>query len=108
MAREAISRRTVLKGMGVTMFLPLLEAMDPLTAYGAAAKAKAPVRMAVLYMPNGVNPNAWLPKGAGSDFELSEILAPLAGHKSEILVLTELMNHQSIEGDGHYVKVAPF
>jgi hypothetical protein len=109
MAREAISRRAVLKGMGVTMFLPLLEAMEPLSAYGeGSAKAKAPVRMAVLYMPNGVNPNAWLPKGAGSDFELSEILSPLSGHKSEILVLTELMNKQSTEGDGHYVKVAPF
>jgi hypothetical protein len=97
----------MLKGIGVTMFLPLLEAMEPLSAYGAA-KAGAPTRMAVLYMPNGVNPHAWLPKGVGSDFELSPILAPLESLKSEILVLTELMNQHSIEGDGHYVKVAPF
>ncbi|MBW3623379.1 MAG: DUF1552 domain-containing protein [Armatimonadetes bacterium] len=108
MARESISRRTVLKGMGVTMFLPMLDAMDPATALAATPAGKAPTRMAVLYMPNGVNPKAWTPNGAGSAFELSEILKPLAPHKSEILVLTQLMNKQSIEGDGHYVKVAPF
>src|SRR5690349_17162194 len=64
--------------------------------------------MAVLYMPNGVNPHEWAPKGVGRDFELSPILAPLESLKSDILVFGELMNHESIEGDGHYVKVAPF
>ncbi len=113
MGREAwlISRRTMLKGIGVSMCLPLLEAMEPLAALGAGAKrkqGKPPVRMAVLYMPNGVNPQAWTPTGVGSEFELSPILAPLANVKSEVLVLSELMNKQSIEGDGHYVKVAPF
>jgi uncharacterized protein DUF1552 len=106
-----ISRRTVLRGLGVTMCLPLLEAMGTGRAYGAVAqtaKRKAPVRMAVLYMPNGVNPHAWTPAGMGSDFQLSPTLAPLANVKSEVLVLSELMNRQSIEGDGHYVKVAPF
>lgn len=105
-----LSRRTVLKGLGVTMCLPWLEAMGPLQAWAAGEKTvgKAPVRLAALYMPNGVNPNAWMPTGYGSDFELSPTLAPLANVKSEVLVLTELMNKQSIEGDGHYVKVAPW
>ena len=112
MEREngTISRRTVLRGLGVTMCLPLLEATQPRSAFGAvkAAAKKAPVRMAVLYMPNGVNPHHWTPGGAGSDFQLSEILAPLASLKNDILVFTELMNKGSIVGDGHYVKVAPF
>ena len=105
-----LSRRTVLRGMGVAMSLPLLEAMDAQTVYARAPKlaAKAPVRLAVLYMPNGVNPKAWMPNGYGRNFELSPILAPLANVKSDLLVFTELMNAQSIEGDGHYVKVAPF
>jgi hypothetical protein len=96
------------------MCLPLLEAMQPLAALAAGPgtasgkKGKAPVRLAVLYMPNGVNPNAWMPKGLGSEFELSPILQPLSDIKSDVLVFTELMNKQSIEGDGHYVKVAPF
>lgn len=106
-----LSRRTVLKGLGVTMALPLLEAMQPLAALADTAKekkGKPPVRMAVLYMPNGVHPKAWTPAQHGSNFELSPILAPLGNVKSDLLVLTQLMNKQSIEGDGHYVKVAPF
>jgi hypothetical protein len=106
---RGISRRTVLQGMGVSMFLPLLEAMHPLGAQAAEKGArKAPVRFAALYMPNGVNPHAWQPTGIGSDFQLSEILAPLANVKQDLLVFTELMNKNSIVGDGHYVKVAPF
>jgi len=107
-----LSRRTVLRGLGVAMGLPLLEAMGPLAGAYAAPLAgpapKAPVRMAVLYMPNGVHPKLWTPAGQGSAFELSEVLQPLAGVKQDILVLTELMNQASIQGDGHYVKIAPF
>ena len=105
-----LSRRTMLKGVGVMMGLPVLEAMEPLTTLAASAKdsptagRRYPVRMAALYMPNGVNPNAWTPKGQGADFELSPILEPLAAHKSDILVLTELWNAASNTGDGHYVK----
>ena len=104
---DLLSRRAVLKGLGVTMCLPFLETLQPLAAL-AGDKAKPPVRMAVLYMPNGVNAREWMPEGAGSDFKLSPILAPLVNVKADLLVFTELMNKQSIEGDGHYVKVAPF
>jgi hypothetical protein len=101
-----ISRRTMLKGMGAMLSLPLLEAMEPLPVLGAGKKY--PVRLGVLYMPNGVNPHAWTPKGVGSDFELSPILAPLKGVKEQILVLTQLMNAATDTGDGHYVKTAAF
>ncbi|HEV7866164.1 MAG TPA: hypothetical protein VGO90_00680, partial [Chthoniobacteraceae bacterium] len=70
MKATPISRRTVLKGIGATLCLPLLDAMRPLRA-AALDAAAAPVRMAVLYMPNGVCPGAWAPKGAGREFELS-------------------------------------
>lgn len=109
--QNPLTRRTLLKGLGVTMCLPLLESLQPHAARAAgpgAKAAKAPVRLAVLYMPNGVNPKAWQPQGTGAAFELSPILAPLASLKSDILVFSELMNKSSIEGDGHYVKVAPF
>jgi hypothetical protein len=92
------------------MCLPFLEAMQPLAAHGApgSRRQRAPLRMAVLYMPNGVNQQAWTPMGIGRDFQLSPILQPLTPLKSELLVFSELMNRGSIEGDGHYVKVAPF
>ena len=106
-----ISRRTMLKGVGAMLSLPFLEAMVPprlLAATGANPARKFPVRMAALYMPNGVNPHTWTPTGQGSDFELSPALQPLAKLKDEILVLTQLMNAATDTGDGHYVKSAAF
>jgi hypothetical protein len=106
-----ISRRKMLKGLGVMMGLPLLEAMKPLAALAGPAALpgvpkKFPVRMAFLYMPNGVNPKTWTPKGTGAGFELSEALQPLAALKKEILVLGQLWNAGTNTGDGHYVKTA--
>lgn len=100
----------MLKGMGATMSLPLLEAMAPLQAFaGSAGKfVKSPVRMAVLYMANGVNPHHWTPAGTGNQFELSEILSPLKKIKDDLLVLTELWNAASDTGDGHYAKTGGF
>jgi hypothetical protein len=103
-----ISRRTMLKGMGAMLSLPVLEAMEPLGSLAAGGSRKYPVRLAVLYMPNGVNPRAWTPTDAGSDFELSPILEPLKNVKDKILVLTQLMNAATDTGDGHYVKTAAF
>jgi hypothetical protein len=112
MKNQTLSRRTLLKGLGVSMSLPLLNAMRPLAALaGSPASgpaAKAPVRMAVLYMPNGINPHAWTPKGVGRGFELSPILLPLAEVKDDLLVFTELWNAASNTGDGHYVKTGGF
>jgi hypothetical protein len=102
----------MLKGVGVMMGLPLLEAMAPLAAFAAkTAKpvaGKPPVRLAVLYMPNGVNPQAWTPKSVGREFELSPILSPLTNVKDDILVLTDLWNSATDTGDGHYVKTGGF
>lgn len=100
-----LSRRTLLRGAGVTLGLPWLEAM----AYGgasAAAKTKGPVRMAALYMPNGVNVSQWKPAATGRDFELSPTLEPLRAVKDRITVLSNLWNEGSKGGDGHYVKEA--
>lgn len=107
---QPISRRNVLRGVGVTLALPFMESLQAASAYAAPAgqKSQPPVRFAALYMANGVNPHLWTPAGAGAEFRLSPTLAPLANVKSDILVFSELMNKGSIVGDGHYVKVAPF
>lgn len=106
MKTAPISRRTALKGLGVTLTLPWLEAMQ--SAAAAAAGTTHPTRLAVLYMPNGVRPDAWTPTGFGRDFELSRILQPLAPFKDELLVLTQLWNRATDTGDGHYVKTGGF
>jgi len=68
----------------------------------------APVRLGVLFMPNGVHQHLWTPDGEGKKFELSSTLASLEDLKSELLVLTNLWNRASRSGDGHYVKTAGF
>lgn len=104
---QTISRRTVLRGLGVALGLPLLEAMRPARALASAIDPAAmPVRMAFLFMPNGVNPNAWTPKGTGYDYEISPILEPLSHLRDDVLILTNLMNRATDTGDGHYVKDA--
>jgi len=99
--KSTLSRRTLLRGAGVGLGLPWLEAM---AATGPAAKP--PVRMAALYMPNGVNVSEWVPKGEGRDFELSPSLEPLRSLKDRVVVLSNLWNQNAKAGDGHYVKEA--
>ena len=103
---NAISRRTLLRGVGVSLGLPWLEAMIPSSALASSPTPANPVRMAALYMPNGVNISAWYPQGQGRDFALSPTLEPLADLKSDITVLSNLWNAGSKGGDGHYVKEA--
>ena len=92
-----ISRRTFLRGAGVSLALPWLEAT-------AAETARPPVRMAFLYVPNGANMSAWIPETTGPEFKLSKSLEPLADIRDNILVLSNLWNEASKSGDGHYVK----
>lgn len=104
---KTLTRRTVLRGAGAALGLPWLEAMAAATTSGKAAW-KPSIRMAALYMPNGVQPKQWTPFGEGSEFTLSPTLAPLEDLKRDLLVVTNLWNEGSKGGDGHYVKGAGF
>ncbi|HRI87945.1 MAG TPA: DUF1552 domain-containing protein [Candidatus Hydrogenedentes bacterium] len=103
-----ISRRTMLRGMGAALALPLLDAMAPSVAQAATRSRKAPVRMACIYFPNGVWTESWIPKGTGADFELPYSLEPLAEFKSSLNILSGLDKAESKGGDGHYAKTANF
>lgn len=111
--RWPLSRRTLLRGTGVALALPWLEAMMPSASSGSPENESTPVddtpiRMAALFVPNGVRQDKWTPKGEGAEFELSPTLAPLQSLKSKILVLSNLWNQASNVGDGHYVKCSGF
>jgi hypothetical protein len=80
--------------------------MTPLSALASSRIPKNPVRMAALYMPNGVNVHHWSPEGRGRDFKLSSTLAPLQELKDQVVVASNLWNAGSKGGDGHYVKEA--
>ena len=103
MKKLTLNRRSVRRGAGATLALPWLEAMTP-AAHAAAGKP--PVRMAALFMANGVRQDMWTPAGEGREFELSPTLEPLAGLKNELTVLTNLWNQGSGGGEGHYVKTS--
>ena len=99
-----LSRRTVLRSMGVAVSLPWLEAMGPVTAWSAetpAAGKTAPNRMAFIYVPNGKNMDDWTPKAEGTDFDLPAILQPLASVKDKLMVLSGLTADKArAHGDG--------
>ena len=101
-----LSRRAALKGLGVSMALPWLEAMGSISGESTpeGSGAGKPVRFAALYMANGALMDSWTPKGVGADFELSPTLSPLSGFKGDLLVLSNLWNRAANFGDGHYVK----
>lgn len=101
-----ISRRTILRGAGVSLGLPWLEAMVPAKAFASSKASKSPVRMAMLYMPNGTNMAEWTPKDSGRNFTLSPTLSPLQSLKDDVVVLSNLWNQATKSGDGHYVKEA--
>jgi hypothetical protein len=102
-----VSRRRFLRGCGVALSLPWLASLAPQVARGAEA-AKPPVRAAFLYFPNGVWEKDWVPKEAGSEYQLTPSLEPLAELRSEVLVLSGLDKKHSHGGDGHYAKTANF
>jgi hypothetical protein len=97
-----ISRRTVLRGLGTAIALPMLDAMAPAVMRAAVdEKRTSPVRMAFVYVPNGKHMPDWTPAVTGADFELPYILEPLAAVKQQLLVLSGLaQDHGRPHGDG--------
>ena len=87
---KALSRRTVLRGMGSALALPLLDAMTPALSLRGRAAARPAHRFQTFYVPNGMAMPFWTPKGEGADFALSPILEPLAAHRSQMIVLSGL------------------
>jgi hypothetical protein len=87
--KKAISRRTMLRGMGVSLALPLLDGMLPaFTSLRAAAKT--PSRFGVVYVPNGIMMPNWTPATEGAGFEFTPTLKPLEAFRNQLTVVTGL------------------
>ena len=103
---KQLSRRTFLRGLGVSVALPWLESMGPLTNWATAATKGAtgqtpPNRMAFLYAPNGKIMEDWKPKQVGANFELTDLLKPIENVKDKTLVLSGLTADKArANGDG--------
>lgn len=96
---KTIPRRTVLRGMGAALALPLLDAMTPALAQSAGSATKVH-RFQTVYVPNGMAMEYWSPTGVGSSFELSPILSPLAPFRDKLLVLSGLKANWNIAHAG--------
>src|SRR5437764_10342492 len=90
--RKSLSRRTFLRGAGTAVALPFLDAMVPAFGAGRAA-GKAPVRMAFLYVPNGIMMDGWNPDYEGKLDKLPRILKPLESLKEDILHIGNLTHN---------------
>ncbi len=96
---KRLSRRSILRGTGVALALPWLEAMNSRRAFAQTGPADAsgpPTRFLAYYVPNGMNLAEWEPLGSGADFQLSPIMQPLAPVKEDILVLSGLANRAGL------------
>ena len=86
--QKRLPRRIFLRGVGVTVALPWLDAMVP--AFAAPADIKPPVRLVFAYVPNGMMMDEWKPRTVGTNFEFPRILKPLEPFREDTLVLTGL------------------
>ena len=100
--RMSLPRRTFLRGMGVTLALPLLESMVPALTAAAKTAANPARRFGVVFVPLGERPGYWTPKTVGENFEFTPILKPLEPFRDHVTIVSELCNPL----DGHACTVA--
>lgn len=98
----SVSRRTFLRGVGVSMALPWLESR---AVWGDAPKPgkapEAPTRLAVLFSGNGFHGREWWAKGEGKSLEFGKVLEPLAPFKQKTCFISGLYNHEATKGNIH-------
>ena len=89
MTRKSLSRRTLLRGAGTAVALPFLDAMTP----ALTAATARPVRMAFVYVPNGIDMRHWNPSYEGPLQELPRILKPMEPFKQDMTLLSNLTHN---------------
>ncbi len=111
LTKKHLSRRTVLKAAGVSLGLPLLDAMIPAYTALAQTAASSKLRAGFFYIPHGAimwntpygkEIDAWTPSGAGADFKLSPILSPLESYKRYVASFANLEN-KAPQGSVHTI-----
>ena len=100
-ARKHLSRRTLLRGVGTALALPWLDSMMPALKAARNTAAAPAVRLAFVYVPNGIIPGAWTPTVTGANFEFMRTMKPLEPFREHLLVMSGLaqINGRAL-GDG--------
>jgi len=109
LTKKSLPRRTVLRGLGAAVTLPLLDAMLPAFVPLAEADAKPRMRFGVVYTPNGAIMQELTPKTVGAGFEFTPILKPLEPFRDSLIVVTNLTRpHPGSQFGDHAVSAAGF
>jgi len=90
--KKHLSRRTMLRGMGYALSLPLLDAMIPASTALANTAAAPNPRLGFIYFPHGAIMARWMPEATGTNFVLPQILKPLEPYRSSLTVVSGLRN----------------
>jgi hypothetical protein len=98
-SKKHLSRRTFLRGSGVTMALPFLESMVPAATPLRQTAASRPTRLGCIYFPHGVTYDKWKPATEGAGFQFTEILKPLEPFRDQLTVISDL-SHPAAYGSG--------
>jgi hypothetical protein len=101
-SKKTLARRTVLRGIGATMALPLLDAMVPALTQTVKTAANPPRRFGAVFVPLGERPGFWTPATVGSNFEFTPILKPIEKFRQHVTVVSELCDPL----DGHATTVS--
>ena len=94
--KKSLPRRTLLKGLGASLALPLFDAMIP----ALAKTGKSPTRLSFVYVPNGIMMDNWNPTSTGKNFDLPPVLAQLGDFRDQFMVLSGLDGGPTIDGMG--------
>ena len=90
--KKGLSRRTILRGMGAGLALPLLDAMVPALTPVALSAANPTRRLGIVFIPLGWLAGYWVPPTTGTNFEYTPILKPLEGLREHVTLVTQLDN----------------
>jgi len=97
--RKHLSRRTLLRGMGVSVALPLLDSMVPAQTPLSKTAASSKSRLSCIYVPHGATMDKWTPSADGKAFEFTEILSPLEKFRDRVSIVSNLA-HPAAGGVG--------
>lgn len=101
MPTHQFSRRTMLRGLGVSVALPWMESLKVWGDEGKEPGSQAPTRIAILFSGCGYHRNEWWAKGQGADMELGKVLHPLNDFRDRMVFIRGLYNAEALKGNIH-------
>ena len=99
--KKHLSRRTFLRGAGVTLALPFLDSMVGAQTLLKNTAASPKTRLGCIYVPHGATMDKWTPGSVGRDFQMSESLSPLEKYRSHLSVVSNLSHASATGRCGH-------